>query len=65
MNVILAFLACISESPRMSLYILHSLNIVENSFLLLNRVLDDQTREDLDVKNVQVHVPFRAIVSLH
>ena len=49
----------------MSLYILHSLNIVENSFLLLNRVLDDQTREDLDVKNVQVHVPFRAVVSLH
>lgn len=65
MNVILAFLACISESPRMSLYMLHSLNIVENSFLLLNRVLDDQTREDLDVKNVQVHVPFRAVVSLH
>ena len=49
----------------MSLYILHSLNIVENSFLLLNRVLDDQSREDLGVKNVQVHVPLRAVVSLH
>jgi hypothetical protein len=37
----------------------------KKSLLLLDRVLDDQTREDLDVKNVQVHVPFRAVVPLH
>jgi hypothetical protein len=44
---------------------LHSLKIVKKSLLLLDRVLDDQTREDLDVKHVQVHVTFRAVVPLH
>ena len=31
----------------------------------MDRVLNNQTREDLDVKHVQVYVPFRAVVPLH